>query len=81
MMASVIFIPKLTKAEDPLKRLPYLMGGMFLAFVIGAIALFAYHALAPHSFVWFSLVAIASFFISIAIWAVPQFRQLNVESK
>ncbi|MCL2332116.1 MAG: hypothetical protein FWC54_01330 [Actinomycetia bacterium] len=72
MMALMVFVPGLKKTSDPLKRLPFLMAGIFLAFLLGGGMLFLYHSLAPHSFLWFGLMVIASFFTAVVIKTVPQ---------
>jgi len=77
MMASMTFLPKLEKTGEPIKNMPYAMGGILLAFFIGAAALFGYHSIAPHYFVWFGLTAVATFMIAIVAKAVPQIRKLK----
>jgi len=77
MMALMMFLPKLEKTGVPLKRLPYTLVGTLLAFVIGGGALFAYHSLAPHYFVWFGVMVIVTFLVSIALKTVPQISQLK----
>jgi len=72
MMGLMVFVPKLARTEDPLKRLPFLMAGVFLAFFLGGGMLFVYRSYAPHSFLWFGLMVVASFFAAIAIQTVPQ---------
>jgi len=77
MMAVVVFLPNLEKTGDILKRWPYAFAGILVAFLIGSGAIFAYHALAPHSFVWFGLTAVVVFCILIVVKAIPQIRQLK----
>ena len=77
MMGAIVFLPRLEKTGEPLKRLPYTVTGAILAFIIGTGMIFAYHALAPHYFVWFGVTTIATFLVTIAARTVPQIRQLK----
>jgi drug/metabolite transporter (DMT)-like permease len=77
MMAVVFFAPKLEKTGEPLKRWPYIMVGNVLALLIGMGVIYGYHVVAPHSFVWFSLMAILSFILLLFISALSSIRQLK----
>ncbi|MCL2882567.1 MAG: hypothetical protein FWF45_06775 [Coriobacteriia bacterium] len=77
MMASITFLPKLAKTDDPAKRWPYAFGGILIAFIIGAGAIFVYNLFAHKSLVWFGLTAIVVFCALIFVKAVPQVRKLK----
>jgi|GEM_PF-2500866 len=77
MMALIVFLPKLKKTEDPLKRLPFAIAGIFLSLIVGAGALFIYRSLVPHYFVWFGVTTIATFLIAVIVRTVPQILQVK----
>jgi len=77
MMALVTFIPKIEKTGEPLKRWPFVMVGHFAALLFGLGAIFVYHLLAQHTLVWFGLMVIVSFFISLFISVLPDIRKMK----
>jgi len=70
-------LPKLERSGEALKRWPYMMAGNFIALLFGMGVIYGYFLLASHAFVWFGLVTIVSYVISLFISALPGIRQLK----